>query len=62
MAVEKGLYRLVEILIEQHQVDVNAAATSDPNEPAYTPLHLAVLHNQLHIVPLLMRAGESSMC
>jgi ankyrin repeat protein len=55
VAVEKGLTEVVRALITECGIGVNERTTLETS--AATPLHVAVLHGQYHIIPVLLSLG-----
>ena len=55
IAVEKGLTEVVRTLIMECGIGVNERTTSEIS--AVTPLHVAVLHGQSHLIPMLIALG-----
>lgn len=55
IAVEKGLTEVVRTLITDCGIGVNERTTSEVS--AVTPLHVAVLHGQSHLIPMLIALG-----
>jgi Ankyrin repeats (3 copies)/Ankyrin repeat len=55
IAVEKGLTEVVRTLIMECGIGVNEPTTSEIS--AVTPLHVAVLHGQSHLIPMLIELG-----
>ena len=55
IAVEKGLTEVVRTLITECGIGVNERTTSEIS--AVTPLHVAVLHGQAHLIPMLIALG-----
>lgn len=55
VAVEKGLTDVVRALLGHGSVDVNEPVTSESS--AARPLHVAVLHGQSHLIPILIGLG-----
>ena len=55
MAVEKGLTDVVRALLCNPSVSINAPVTSESSQ--VRAIHVAVLHNQSHLIPLLISHG-----
>ena len=53
--MEKGLAEVVRTLITECGIGVNERTTSEIS--AVTPLHVAVLHGQAHLIPMLIALG-----
>jgi len=56
VAVEKGMSELVVKLISTADIEVNAP-TAITEQSGSRPLHLALLHSQTHLVPVLLKMG-----
>jgi len=55
VAVEKGLSEVVRVLITRNLFGVNERTTSEAS--GATPLHVAILHGQSHMIPMLLEMG-----
>ena len=55
VAVEKGMAELVVKLVTHARIDINSPTAVEST--GSRPLHLALLHSQVHLVPTLLRLG-----
>ncbi len=55
MAIEKGLIEVVRRLLQCPGVNVNDRVTSESS--AVRPIHVAILHGQSHMLPMLISHG-----
>ena len=55
VAVEKGLSEVVRVLVTRGLFGINEATTTEPS--GATALHVAILHGQSHLIPMLLELG-----